>query len=94
MPLVVSHQRREAGPDNPEFISADYDWPFAIDKCEVVREPGAVTIRFWRDGLKEVGPGLTLPEDMVEDVMSALHQILAPGAARVELSVGSPQPVA
>ena len=93
MPLVVSHQRREAGPDNPEFISADYDWPFAIDKCEVVRLGDAVMIRFWRDGLKEVGSGLTLPVEMVEDVMSALHQILARGAARVELSVGSHQTV-
>ena len=92
MPLVVSHQRREAGPGNPEFISADYDWPFAIDRCEVVREGHAVTIRFWREGLKEVGPGLTLPVETVDDVMSAFQQILSPGTARVELAIGSLQP--
>ncbi len=89
MSLVVSLQQREVPPRTENGASVDYDWPFSVDRCEVVREEENIRIYFWRDGVKEIGPGLTIPTAIAPDVGTAIALLVASKQERVEIDVPS-----
>ena len=87
MSLVVSLQQREIPPRTESGGSVDYDWPFSVDRCEVVREQENIRIYFWRDGVKEIGPGLTIPSAIAPDVGTAIALLVASEKERIEIDV-------
>lgn len=87
MSLVVSLQQREVPPLSDGSSSFDYDWPFSVDRCEVVREQENIRIYFWRDGVKEIGPGLTIPSAIAPDVGTAIALLIVSEKDRIEIAV-------
>ncbi len=67
--------------------SVDYDWPFSVDRCEVVLEQDNIRIYFWRDGVKEIGPGLSIPATIAPDVGAAMAILVASKQERIEIAV-------
>ncbi len=87
MSLVVSLQQREIPPRTDNGASVDYDWPFSVDRCEVVHEEDNIRIYFWRDGVKEIGPGLTIPTAIAPDLGTAIALLVASDKERIEITV-------
>ncbi len=88
MSLVVSLQKRELPPQS-DGDASDYDWQFAVDRCDVVRDEDNVRIFFWRNGIKEIGPGLTIPCDIAPDVGAAMAVLVQSNQTRIEIDVPS-----